>query len=91
LNGASNCANGSFFYFLLPANYSTSYTFYFELTDGENITTSSLYCFTTGIEPEDEEEEPSSRTATIHDVFITIGAVGFVLLMAAANTRKRRL
>lgn len=89
INSASNCDNGSLYYYLFHGNYSTTYAFYFELTDGENTTTSDLYLCTTGDEP--EEEEPTIQTATVDDLFIAIGAVGFVLLTAAANIRKRRV
>jgi hypothetical protein len=89
INSASNCDNGSLYYYLFHGNYSTTYTFYFELTDGENTTISDLYLFTTGDEP--EEEEPAIHAATVDDLFIAIGAVGFVLLTAAANIRKRRV
>jgi len=47
VNSASNCANGSFFYYLFHGNYSTTYAFYFEVSDGENTTISSLYLFST--------------------------------------------
>jgi len=63
VNGASDCVNGTFFCYLFLGNYNTTYTFYFNVTDGENITLSDLYLFST--------EEMPNELPQIGDVSVS--------------------
>jgi hypothetical protein len=82
VNAASDCENGSFFYYLFAASYDSLYTFYFNLTDGENTTISATYVFTTGeepiIPPEEPEITPFPLSYSIAIVFATAAAL-FIL------------
>lgn len=85
VNSASNCANASFFYYLFHASYNTTYIFYFSLTDGENVTVSDLYFFTTGDAP---TIPVSTQPATIFDWVVIL--FGSLIAAAIAVANKKR-
>jgi hypothetical protein len=73
---------------VLVCEYDSTYTYYFNVTDGEAAVQSSTFSFATGAEPEEPETPPA--TTDFLPLYILFGFVGIGLVLLALVPSKRK-